>query len=171
MDNLLPRKYANIIREQLEEINKVLSGYLRGQLTVALILGTFYSISLTIAGLNFGIVIGMATGLLSFLPYIGIIMGFVSGMLVAFIQYNNWQDIAIIAAIFLGAQVVEGNFITPNLIGNKIGIHPAWLIFGLFAGGTLFGFTGVLLAIPLTAIAGVLTRFLVKQYLSSSLYR
>lgn len=167
----LPPKHAKTIRTQAKEIDRTLAGYIRGQTNVCILLGTFYAIGLTAAGLDFGLFIGMATGILSFIPYVGLLVGFVFGMVIAFFQFADLTDVLIIAAIFIVGQILEGNFVAPKLVGDKVGLHPVWIIFGMLAGASIFGFTGILLAIPVTAIIGVLTRFSLNQYLKSPLYK
>ena len=170
VDGWLPRGHAETIREQLRLIDRSLAGFVRGQVTVCLILGTFYGIALTVAGLDFGFIVGFATGLVSFVPYFGLLLGFMTGMALAIAQFDAWTPVAIIAAIFAVGQVVESNFITPKLVGERVGLHAAWIIFALLAGGTLFGFLGVLIAVPVAAVIGVLIRFGVAEYLKSPLY-
>jgi predicted PurR-regulated permease PerM len=171
IDTYLPPKYAPIIREQIKEIDNTLAGYIRGQTQVCVLLGTFYAVGLTLAGLNFGFLIGMATGILAFIPYVGLLFGCAIGLIVAFLQFGDMTNIAIIASIFIIGQVIEGNFVTPKLVGDKVGLHPVWVIFGMLAGGALLGFTGILLAVPLSAIIGVLIRFSLNQYLASPLFK
>ncbi len=169
-NSLLPPKYAPVIREQVKEIDRTLSGYIRGQTNVCLLLGTFYAFGLTFAGLEFGFFLGMATGILSVIPYVGMLIGFVFGMIIAFFQFGDWVNIAIVGAVFAAGQVLEGNFITPKLVGDRVGLHPVWIIFGMLAGAALFGFVGILLAVPLTAIIGVLIKFVLQEYLKSPIY-
>ena len=171
VDGWLPREHEPQIRRLLIEIDAVLSGFVRGQGTVCLILGTFYAIALSVAGLEFGLIIGTFAGLVSFVPFVGVIVGLVLSMLTAVTQF--WPDftsIGIIAGIFLVGQVLEGNVLTPRLLGDKVGLHPVWVMFALLAGGALFGFVGVLLAIPVAAVIGVLARFLIGQYMGSRLF-
>jgi predicted PurR-regulated permease PerM len=126
-----------------------------------------------IVGLDFGFVIGFATGLLSFIPYVGMIMGMSIALIVAFFQYGGLDgisSIAIILSIFIVGQVIEGSFVSPKLVGDKVGLHPVWIIFGMLAGASLFGFTGILLAVPVTAVIGVLIRFCIAKYRDSDLY-
>lgn len=171
-NGLLPPKYAYSIRQQAREIDHTLAGYIRGQTYVCLLLGTFYSLGLSMAGLDFGLVLGMVTGILCFIPYVGMLFGFLTGMLIAYFQFDGEiTQLAIIAGIFIAGQIIEGNFITPKLVGDKVGLHPVWLIFGMLCGGALFGFTGILLAVPVTAILGVLVRFAVAHYMQSDLYQ
>jgi len=171
IDGWLPRRHVDVIREQMRLIDRTLSGFVRGQLMVCLMLGTFYAIGLTVVGLDFGLVIGLATGLVSFVPYFGMLAGFVVGIGVAVAQFGSWVPVALVAAVFVIGQFVEGNFITPRVVGNRIGLHPVWLIFALLAGGALFGFTGLLLAVPVAAVLGVLVRFSLERYLAGAAYR
>lgn len=170
VDGWLPRPSAPVIREQVKEIDAVLSAFLRGQFSVCLLLGVFYAIGLTIIGLDFGLIIGFMTGLISFVPYFGMLMGFAAGLGVAVAQFSGWEPVAMVAGIFVAGQFLEGNFITPKLVGDKVGLHPVWIIFGLLAAGVLFGFTGILLAVPLAAVIGVLTRFAIQRYRASKAY-
>jgi predicted PurR-regulated permease PerM len=170
VDKLLPRAHAETIRQQLRLIDETLAGFLRGQVTVCLILGAFYGIALSIVGLPFGFVIGLVTGLISFVPFFGMLLGFVVGMAVAIASFDTMLPVGIVAGIFAVGQVIEGNFLTPKMVGERVGLHPVWVIFGLLAGGALFGFIGVLLAVPMAAVIGVLVRFAVGRYLESPLY-
>ncbi len=171
VDALLPRRHAATIRRLATEMNVALSGFVRGQFTVCLLLAIFYATGLTLAGLNFGLLVGLIAGLLSFIPFVGAFVGLLASMLVAVMQF--WPDylhIALIAAIFAAGQVLEGNFLTPRLVGRKVGLHPLWVIFALLAFGAIFGFLGMLLALPMAAMVGVLARFGITQYRESSLY-
>jgi predicted PurR-regulated permease PerM len=170
VDDCLPRGAAPVVREQTGLIDRTLAGWVRGQFTVCLVLGTFYAAALTLAGLDFGLVIGLMAGLLSFVPFVGAAVGLVGSVGLAFVQFDDWTRIAIIAAIFFVGQVMEGNFLTPRLVGDRVGLHPVWVIFALLAGGALFGFVGVLLAVPVAAALGVLVRFLLQRYLASDVY-
>jgi predicted PurR-regulated permease PerM len=170
INSLLPPKYAPTIKEQLKEINRTLEGYLRGQIHVCVLLGAYYAIGLTLAGLDFGFVVGMATGIVSFIPYVGMLFGFALGVILAIFQFGDWLHISIVIAVFLSGQFLEGNFVTPKLVGDKVGLHPVWIIFGMLAGAAMFGFTGILLAVPVTAVIGVLTRFAVTEYANSAVF-
>ncbi|MDA1324457.1 MAG: AI-2E family transporter [Proteobacteria bacterium] len=170
IEGWLPRHLAPVIREKTLEIDGVLSGFLRGQFSVCLLLGLLYAIGLTAVGLDFGLIIGFVTGLISFVPYFGMLIGFAIGLGVAIAQFSDWQPIAMVAGVFVIGQFLEGNFITPRLVGERIGLHPAWIIFALLAGGALFGFTGILLAVPVAAVVGVLGRFAIQQYKQSAAY-
>ncbi|WP_158044535.1 AI-2E family transporter [Skermanella pratensis] len=166
----LPRQHAATILDQVNEIDRTLAGFVRGQATVCLVLGLFYGVVLSVFGLNFGLVVGSIAGLLSFVPYVGSLVGFVSSVGIALVQYDTWTPVVVVVVIFLVGQAVEGNFLTPKLVGDKVGLHPVWVMFALLAGGSLFGFVGVLMAVPVAAVIGVLIRFALQQYLSSSYY-
>ncbi len=169
-DGWLPLDKADIIRAQFRAIDQVLSGFVRGQVSVCLLLGVFYAIGLMLVGLDFGFVIGFVTGLISFVPYFGMLVGFAIGIGVAVAQFGDWQPIALVAGVFVIGQLLEGNFITPKLVGERVGLHPVWIIFALLAGGALFGFTGILLAVPAAAVIGVLGRFAIGRYKQSAAY-
>ncbi|QIK41668.1 AI-2E family transporter [Pontivivens nitratireducens] len=172
IDGWLPREHRSSIRALARQVDDVLAGFVRGQLTVCLILGTFYAVALTLIGLQFGLVIGLFAGLISFIPFIGSIMGGMVSIGVALFQF--WDQplwIAAVAAIFALGQAVEGNVLTPKLVGGSVGLHPVWLMFALAAFGALMGFTGLLIAVPVAAVLGVLARFGLEKYLQGSLYR
>ncbi len=170
IDGWLPRAHRETIRDLARQIDARLAGFVRGQGTVCLVLGTFYAIALSAVGLNFGLVVGLVAGGISFIPFVGTLVGFVVSVGLAFLQFSEWQWIAATAGIFIVGQVVEGNFLTPKLVGERVGLHPVWVIFALLAGGVLLGFVGVLLAVPVAATVGVLARFALAQYLKSRLY-
>lgn len=170
IDGWLPRRYAPIVRAQAAEVDRTLAGFVRGQASVCLILGLFYAVGLTVVGLDFGFVIGLTAGLLSFIPYVGSLIGFGASIGVALVQFDAWTPIAIVAGVFFLGQALEGNFLTPRLVGGRVGLHPVWVIFALLAGASLFGFVGVLLAVPVAAIVGVGVRFALGQYRSSPYY-
>ena len=170
VDSWLPRAHVETIREQFREIDRTLSGFVRGQVTVCLILGSFYGIGLTLVGLDFGFIIGLATGLISFVPFFGMLVGFVVGMGLAVAQFDSWTSIGMVAVVFAVGQMIEGNFLTPKMVGERVGLPAVWVIFALLACGVLFGFVGVLLAVPLAAVLGVLVRFGIGRYLESPLY-
>lgn len=172
IDGLLPRDHAPVIRELAAEIDATLAGFVRGQGTVCLILGTYYAVALMLIGLQFGLVIGLIAGLLTFIPYVGAIIGGVLSIGLALFQFwGEWWMIIGVAVIFQAGQLIEGNVLTPKLVGNSVGLHPVWLIFALAAFGTLFGFVGMLVAVPVAAMLGVLTRFAIRQYQQGPLYR
>lgn len=166
----LPRQHVGTIMDQVSQIDETLAGFVRGQATVCLVLGLFYGVTLSIFGLNFGLVIGSVAGMLSFIPYVGSLIGFVASVGVAMVQYETWMPVLIVVGIFVVGQAVEGNFLTPKLVGDKVGLHPVWVMFALLAGGSLFGFLGVLLAVPVAAVIGVLIRFALQQYIASPYY-
>lgn len=171
VDGWLPRRYAPTIREQAADIQRVLAGFVRGQATVCLALAVFYAIGLSLVGLKYGLIIALLSGLLSFIPFVGTLFGFVASVGVAIAQF--WPDywmVAIVAGIYIAGQMIEGNILSPWLVGNQVNLHPVWMIFGLMAGGALFGFVGVLLAVPVFASIGVLTRFGLRRYMASPLY-
>jgi predicted PurR-regulated permease PerM len=171
IDALLPREHAGTIRTIGNDINVAIGGFIRGQGAVCLLLGLFYAISLTVVGLNFGFLIGSLAGVISFVPYVGSIVGFFLSVAVALVQFwPDWIWIGIVVGIFALGQFIEGNILQPRLVGSSIGVHPVWLMFALFAFGSLFGFVGVLLAVPVTAAIGVLVRFAVERYRLSALY-
>lgn len=170
VDALLPRHHAAVIRNQAREIDRTLAGFARGQATVCLVLAAYYATGLMIVGLPFGLVVGIAAGLLTFIPYLGAMSGFVIGIAIALVNFDGWSGPISVAAIFLVGQVLEGNFLTPKLVGDRVGLHPVWVIFALLAGGTLFGFLGLLLAVPSAAAIGVLVRFAIGRYLESPVY-
>ena len=172
VDSWLPREHAEAIRAIFTDIDAAMAGFIRGQGTVCLLLGLFYALALTVAGLKFGLIIGLGAGLLSFIPFVGALVGGVAAIGVGLVQF--WPDftsILIIIGIFAAGQFIEGNFLSPNLVGSSVGLHPVWLMFALFAFGYVFGFVGLLLAVPLAAAAGVLVRFALNRYLASKLYR
>ncbi len=166
----LPRENMSTIRTQFQEIDRTLAGFIRGQATVCLCLGLFYGIGLSITGLDLGLSIGLLVGFLSFIPYVGTISGFVIGISMAIAQTLEWHLPVTVAGVFLVGQLLEGYVLTPKLVGARIGLHPVWIIFALLAGGSLFGFVGVLLAVPVAAVVGVLVRFSLRRYLESPLY-
>lgn len=171
IDSWVPRDYVATVRELGREVNAAMAGFIRGQGTVCLVLGIFYAAGLTLAGLKFGLAIGLLAGALTFIPYAGAMTGGVLAIGVALVQF--WPDywaIGIVVAIFALGQFLEGNFLSPKLVGKSIGLHPVWLMFALFAFGYAFGFVGLLLAVPMAAAAGVLVRFGLSQYLGSRLY-
>lgn len=172
INEYLPLDHAGTIREQANEIDRVLAGFVRGQMLVCLFLAAFYGLGLTIFGLQFGLFIGITAGMISFIPYVGTALGFVVGLGVAIAQFWNepiW--IAAVAGVFIVGQMIEGNVLHPVLIGDRVGLHPVWIMFALLAGGSLFGFVGILVSVPLFAVIGVLARFALERYRQSYLYR
>jgi predicted PurR-regulated permease PerM len=172
VDRLLPRDQADEIRGLAREIDQKVAAFVRGQLLVGFLLGVFYASGLVLIGLNYGLLIGLASGILSFIPYLGFTVGFVTSITIAIVQFwPNWPWIAATVAVFLIGQLLEGYVLQPRMIGRNVGLHPVWLIFALFAFGLLFGFVGLLVAIPAAAAVGVLLRFGVERYRASPLYR
>lgn len=172
VDSMLPLDHAPTIRRLAREIDAVLAGFVRGQVSVCLALGTFYAVALMAAGLQFGLVVGAIAGAITFIPYVGSIVGGVLAVGLALFQFwGDWMQIGIIAAIFAAGQFVEGNILTPRLVGKSVGLHPVWLLLALSAFGSVFGFVGMLVAVPVAAAIGVLTRFGIEQYRASLLYR
>ena len=172
IDAMLPRDHAPTIRRLGREIDQVLAGFVRGQVSVCIALGTFYAVALMAAGLQFGLIVGAIAGAITFIPYVGSIIGGTLAVGLALFQFwGDWVQIGIIAAIFAAGQFIEGNILTPKLVGKSVGLHPVWLLFALSAFGSVFGFVGMLIAVPVAAAIGVLTRFGVEQYRASLLYR
>ncbi len=165
IDEYLPRSEEMALRKVFTEIDKTMSGYIRGQFHVCLMLGIIYAALLSCTGLNFGFLIGFATGMLVFIPYVGMLIGVTTAIIVALFQWGfDFGNIGLVSLVFLVGQVLESNILTPKLVGSRIGVHPLWLIFGLFFFGALFGFIGILLAVPLTAISGVIVKNLASEY-------
>lgn len=171
VDDLMPREQKQTITDLLEQIDKKLSGFIRGQISVALVLGIAYALALSLAGLKYGFLIGMFSGLLSIIPMVGSTLGLLISVLVAWVQAGEWSFVAIVAAIFLIGQFLEGNVLTPKLVGNSVGLHPLWVFFSLLAGGALFGILGMFLAVPVAAVIGVLAAFAIAQYKASAYYK
>lgn len=172
IDALLPRDHAPTIRRLAREIDQVLAAFVRGQLSVCLVQGTYYAVALILAGLQFGLIVGAIAGAITFIPYVGALVGGALAIGLAMFQFwGDWISIAIVVGIFGLGQFLEGNVITPRLVGKSVGLHPVWLLFALSAMGTLFGFAGMLVAVPVAAALGVLTRFTVGQYQQSLLYK
>ncbi|WP_281983278.1 AI-2E family transporter [Thalassorhabdomicrobium marinisediminis] len=186
IDGLLPLDHRATVRRLARDIDHTLASFLRGQGTVCLILGTYYAIALMVAGLNFGLIIGFIAGLISFIPYVGALVGGVLAIGMALIQWwggsevvngetvevaTNWLRIGIVGAIFAFGQFFEGNILTPKMVGNSVGLHPVWLILALSVFGSLFGFVGMLVAVPVAAVIGVLMRFVIAEYKRGQLYK
>jgi predicted PurR-regulated permease PerM len=172
IDELLPRDHAPVIRDLARQIDRTLASFVRGQGTVCLILGTFYAVALMVIGLQFGLVVGLVAGLLTFIPYVGALVGGALSIGLALFQFwGEWWYILAVAAVFQVGQLVEGNILTPKLVGSSVGLHPVWLIFALSAFGALFGFVGLLVAVPVAAAIGVLVRYAIGRYQEGRLYR
>jgi predicted PurR-regulated permease PerM len=171
IDDLVPLHHRDTVRGLMREMDAAISGFVRGQAIVCLILGVFYSVALIALGLNFGLLIGITAAILSFAPYIGTMVGFLLATGVALAQFwPDWIWVVAAAGIFAVGQFIEGNFLQPYLVGKETGLHPVWLMFSLLAFGVLFGFVGLLVAVPVAAAIGVLVRFLIRQYRASSYY-
>jgi predicted PurR-regulated permease PerM len=170
-DALLPRQYADTLRMLVGEMSDTVAGFVRGQGLLCLFLGVFYALGLALIGLDFGLLIGLGAGLISFIPYVGSILGFVVAITVALVQFwPDWIWIVATAAVFAIGQFIEGNILQPKLVGERVGLHPVWLIFALVAFGYFFGFVGLLIAVPVSAAIGVLVRFAIRRYEASPLY-
>jgi predicted PurR-regulated permease PerM len=171
VDRCVPREHVQTVRGIATDINIATAGFVRGQGTLCLILGIIYAVGLTLTGLNFGILIGLFAGLISFIPYVGSIVGLVLAVGVAFVQFwPDWIMVGVVACVFFVGQFIEGNILQPKLVGKRVGLHPVWLMFALFAFGALFGFVGLLVAVPAASAIAVLVRFAVSRYLQSPLY-
>ncbi len=168
--SLVPRDHFPTVRRLALESDAVLGGFLRGQLLVMVILGVLYAVGLAAVGLNLGILIGVIAGLLTFVPYLGPASIVVFGGFAALVQYGDWQHLAGVAAVFTIGQIIESYWLTPKLVGDRIGLHPMAVIFAVMAGGTLFGFLGMLLALPVAAVVNVLLRYAQQRYRESRLY-
>lgn len=169
--NLIPRKVEPTVVKLAHDCNSVLGAFFRGQLLVMMTLGIYYSIGLSLIGLPIGVMIGITIGLLSIVPYLGMIVGLLIASIAAFIQFGTFMSVLPVWLLFAIGQTLDGMFITPKLVGDRIGLHPVAVIFAVLAGATLFGFFGVLLALPVAAVSMVLVRFLNQHYRSSKLYQ
>lgn len=171
VDALLPRRNAEEIREQMRLVDEALSGFIRGQGSVALILGVIFAVGWSLAGLEFGLLIGLGAGLLAFIPYVGAIIGFGTAFIVALVQFGfDPLSLGLIVLVFVVGQTLDGLYLTPNLVGGRIGLHPVWVMFALMAGGALFGFVGIFLAVPAAAVIAVLVRFSIERYRRSAYF-
>ena len=171
VDNWLPPAYAPTIRAQITQIDRTLAGFARGQAIVCVIVAIIYAISLTLAGLEFGLTVGILIGFLTIVPYIGTAFGLALCLSLAMFQFDTWDRVIIIVAIFAIGHLFESYALTPRLVGKSVSLHPLWVLLSLLAGGVLFGFVGVLVAVPAAAVIGVLARFCIKRYLESAFYR
>jgi len=171
VEELIPRQHEKMVQKLIKDIDLKLAGFIRGQLTVAFLLGVIYAIALTIAGLNYGFLIGITAGLLSIIPLVGSTLGLIVSVAVAWFQAGDIEYVGIIAAIFVVGQIVEGNILSPKLLGDSVGLHPLWILFALMAGGSLFGIVGMLIGVPVAAVIGVLTSFGIAQYKNSAFYK
>ncbi|WP_073050966.1 AI-2E family transporter [Kaistia soli] len=172
IDSWIPRDHVETVRMLARDADSAIAGFVRGQGLVCLILGSFYGLGLAVLGLNFGLLIGIGAGILSFIPYVGTTLGFVISVGVAIVQFwPDWYWVGAVIGVFLVGQFFEGNILQPRLVGASVGLHPVWLMFALFAFGVLFGFVGLLIAVPASAAIGVLVRFGIARYLTSPIYR
>jgi len=170
-DSWIPVNQRDTVRQLGREVDAAISGFVRGQTAVCLILGSLYAVALTLSGLNFGLLIGLLSGVITFIPYVGSMTGLILALGVAVAQFwPAYSSILIVLGIFLVGQFLEGNLLSPKLVGESVGLHPVWLIFALLAFGYLFGFVGLLVAVPLAATIGVLLRFAMQRYRESTLY-
>lgn len=167
---MMPRNVEPVVMGLVRECDEVLGAFLKGQLMVMAALGCIYSFGLTIIGLQFAVLIGMIAGLVSIIPYMGFVVGFAAAMIVAFFQFDSYTGMLMVAVVFMVGQALEGWLLTPWFVGDKIGLHPVAVIFALMAGGQLFGFVGMLIALPMAAIIMVLLRHLHRNYKASDLY-
>ncbi|MCR4267768.1 AI-2E family transporter [Nitratireductor sp. ZSWI3] len=171
VDSWVPRDHVETVRQIARDINVATAGFVRGQGTLCLVLGVFYAVGLSLVGLNFGLLIGLFAGLISFIPYVGSLVGFGLSIGIAVVQFwPEWWWVLVVAGIFFSGQFLEGNILQPKLVGKSVGLHPVWLMFALFAFGYLFGFVGLLIAVPAAAAVAVLVRFALGRYLASPLY-
>ena len=171
VDTWIPREHVSSVRQIAREIDQAIAGFIRGQGSLCIILGVYYGVGLSLVGLNFGLLIGMFAGMISFIPYVGSLVGLFLAGGVAIVQF--WPDypwIALVLAVFFTGQFLEGNILQPKLVGSSVGLHPVWLMFALFAFSVMFGFVGLLIAVPAAAACGVLVRFALSRYLESDLY-
>jgi predicted PurR-regulated permease PerM len=171
VDSWVPVRQRDTVRQLGREIDAAIGGFLRGQFGVCLVLGCYYAIGLMLVGLDFALLIGLIAGVITFVPYIGSMTGLMIAVSVAIAQFwPDWKRIMLVVAIFLIGQFIEGNVVSPKFVGERVGLHPVWLIFAMFAFGYLFGFVGLLIAVPLGAAIAVLLRFGLRQYFASPLY-
>jgi predicted PurR-regulated permease PerM len=170
VDSWVPRRYQEVVRAQAREVDRILSAWVRGQALCCVILALFYAISLSLVGLDLGLVVGLAAGTLSFIPYVGSITGAVTSIGLAFAQFPTWQGVLLVGGVFVVGQILEGYVIYPRFLGDRVELPAVWVIFALFAGGAAFGFLGVMLAVPVAAAVGVLARFWLRRYMTSPLY-
>lgn len=170
IDRLLPRAHAATIREQVTLIDSTLSGYLRGQVMVMAMLTAYYALALSIIGIPFSLILALIAGLFIIIPYVGTLVSTALAVGIAYMHFAlEWQTMSVIG-IYVVGQILESQILTPKVIGDRVGLHPLWMVFGMLAGAVLLGFAGILLAVPITAVIGVLVRFAVGRYLESQFY-
>jgi predicted PurR-regulated permease PerM len=170
IDSWLPYRFQPIVRAQAREIDRILSAWVRGQALCCLFLAAYYAVGLSLAGLELGLIVGLSAGLLSFIPYVGSIVGGTTALGLALAQFPNWHGVAWVGAVLFAGQILEGYVIYPRILGDRVELPAIWVIFSLLAGGAAFGFLGVMLAVPVAATIGVLCRFWLRRYLASPLY-
>lgn len=171
VDSWIPRDHVETVRTIASDMDSTIAGFVRGQGSLCLILAVYYAVGLSLVGLNFGLLIGFATGMLSFIPYVGALICLLLAGGVALVQFGaDYVSIAMVLAVYFSGQFIEGNILQPKLVGSSVGLHPVWLMFALFAFGAMFGFVGLLVAVPAAAAVGVLVRFVLSRYLDSDLY-
>jgi predicted PurR-regulated permease PerM len=169
--DLLPRRYESTIVSLAQECDEVLSAFFKGQLLVMLSLGIFYALALSLTGLRLGLLIGIIVGIVTIVPYLGLIVGLSTAMIAAFIQFGTMSSLVLVGVIFIIGQALESMVLTPKLVGDRIGLHPVAVIFAVLAGGVLYGFFGILLALPAAAVIMVLARFVHQRYRRSRYYQ
>lgn len=171
LDSMIPRDHVKTVRAIAQDMDSTIAGFVRGQGSMCLILAVYYAVGLSLVGLNFGLLIGFATGMLSFIPYVGALLCLTLATGVALVQFGtDYVSIGLVLAVYFSGQFIEGNILQPKLVGSSVGLHPVWLMFALFAFGAMFGFVGLLVAVPAAAALGVLVRFALSRYLDSDLY-
>ena len=171
LKKLIPINYKNDVLKLFKEINTTIAKYLRGQLSVSIVLGVYYIASLFLLNIDYALILGIFSGLSLFVPYFGIIFSYILASIVAYIQFKTGTILIYLLVVYILGHIVEGIFITPKLMGKSLNLHPLWIFLGIFVGGSLLGFFGILFAIPLTAIIAVIIRFLIKAYKKSKLYK
>ena len=167
---LIPVRHGPLVTMFLKEVNDALSSYAKGQMIVCCILAVMYSVSLFFIGLHKPLLVGVMTGILSFIPYLGAVVGLITAIAISFLNYSGWMTFILIGVVFLGIGIIEGNVLTPKFVGNKIGLHPVWVLFALLAAGSTFGFVGIIFAFPLSAIIRIVIRHLVTWYRQTPYY-
>ena len=170
IDRYLPRQSLETVRGQARLVSGTLVGFIHGQALICLILAIYYGIALSVAGLESGLALGLLIGVLAIIPLLGVTTGLILAVGLAAAQYGTWTEVLLVIGIFAIGQLTEANFLTPKLLGDRVHLHPVWVIFALFAGGALYGFVGVLIAVPAAAVIGVLARFALTRYRGSTLY-
>ncbi len=166
IDSWLPPKNSAVIREQCRKIDQVLAGFVRGQLLVSTTMGVMYGVGWSLVGLDFGVVLGVLAGVMSFVPFVGALFAAIVAVAIAIGQWGfDPLHVGLVGAVFFVVQTIESAFLTPRLVGERVGLHPVWVLFAVMAGGEVMGFLGVLIAVPVAAAAAVLVRFWIDQYL------